>query len=125
RARNPQLLATLVERLNVAQQKAGDLEKLEERQHAGVKYFRRVEKKQVPYFYWINGPVLAVSPQEAMLQRAIELDKKAAAADKDSPPLARRLRQLGVDKAMLALWINPRAFDPELESRAGQATGAE
>lgn len=125
RARNGQLLANLIERLNAAQKKSGDLEKLEEREHDGVKYFRRVEKKQVPYFYWMQGAVLAVSPQEAMLQRAIAADKKAAPADKETPPLARRLSRLGVDKAFLSLWLNPRAFDPELESRAGQAQAAE
>lgn len=125
RARNPQLLATLVERLNAAQKKAGDLEKLEEREHAGVKYFCRFEKKQVPYFYWINGPVLAVSPQEAMLHRAIDLDKRAVAPDREAPPLARRLRQLGLDKAFLTLWFNPSAFAPELESRAAAGNAAE
>jgi hypothetical protein len=125
RARNPQLLATLVDRLNAAQKKAGDLERLDELERDGVKYFRRVEKKQAPYYYWLNGPMLAVSPQEALLLQAIDLERKAPAADKDVPPLARRLVQLGVDKALMALWINPRAFDPELDVRAGQAKGNE
>jgi hypothetical protein len=122
RARNAQLLTALIERLNDAQKKGGDLEKLEEREYQGVKYFSRAEKKQAPYFYWVNGPVLAVSPQEAMLQRAIDRDKNTP--DKEAPPLARRLRQLGLDKALLTVWLNPRAFDPELESRAGQADAA-
>jgi hypothetical protein len=125
RARNAQLLAALIERLNTAQKKAGDLEKLEEREYQGIKYFRRAEKKQAPYFYWLHGPVLAVSPQEAMLQRAIDRDKNTALPDKEAPVLARRLRQLGLDRTLLTLWLNPRAFDPELEARAGQANPAE
>lgn len=125
RARNTQLLATLVERLNAAQKKSGDLLKLEECTHQGVKYYRRVEKNHAPYYYWLSGAVLAVSPQEPMLQRVLALDRRVAAADSELPPLVKHLRQLKADKALLAVWLNPRAFEADLEKKAREAPAAE
>ena len=57
RAREPKKLAVLIEGLNAAQKEGGDLKTLEERQHDGVKYFRRVERKG-ENFYFLRGPVL-------------------------------------------------------------------
>ncbi|MBY0526226.1 MAG: hypothetical protein K2R98_22730 [Gemmataceae bacterium] len=117
RARNAAMLTTLIDRFNAAQKKSGDLLKLEEREHNGVKYYHRVERKQAPYYYWQRGSVLAISGQEAMLRRVLDLDKQAPPADSKSPPLAHQFRQLGADKGLLALWLNPRAFDADLLQR--------
>jgi hypothetical protein len=122
RARNPKLLAELVDRLNEIQKATGDLEILEERAYHGLKYYRRAEKKGANYYY-LHGPVLAVTNQEAMLQQVLELDQKTLAVEE--PPVARHLRLLGADKPLAALWVNPRAFEKALEQKAATAAGAE
>ena len=115
RARDAKLLADLIERLNTLQKGSGDLKELEEREHQGVKYVRRVEKKQES-FYYLKGPVLAFSSQERTLRQAIELDEKASV--EEEPPVARQLRLLGVERRLAALWLNPRAFQAELQAKA-------
>ena len=58
-----------------------------------------------------------------MLRRALEAEQKAPADA--APALARRLREVGADRAVLALWLNPRAFDAGLEDKAAKAVGAD
>lgn len=125
RARNAALLERLVKRFNEAQKAAGDLKELEERQHKGVKYYRRAERGKPEYYYWMHGPILAASAQESMLQRIIDLDRQAPAADTTVPPVGRTLRDLGIERSLLALWLNPRTFEPDLEQKAKAAKGPE
>ncbi len=122
RAREAKLLEAFVQRLNDLQKQSGDLQKLEVREHHGVAYYRRVERTGENYYY-LRGPVLAFTGQEAMLLQAIDRDRSAA-ADVEAP-VARQLRLLGVDQRLAVLWINPRAFEPELRQKAATATGAE
>jgi hypothetical protein len=121
RAQDTATLAAFVERLNRAQKESGDLKDLEERRHAGATYFRRAERKGENYYY-VSGPVLAFSSQEGMLRQAIERDRKASSAES---AVARQLRLLGADRALVGLWINPRAFDAEMERNLEQAKGAD
>jgi hypothetical protein len=121
RAQDAATLADFVERVNRVQKESGDLKELEERRHAGATYFRRAERKG-ENFYYVNGPVLAFSSQEAMLRQAIERDRKGSNSE---PAVARQLRLLGADRALAGLWVNPRAFDAEMERNLGQAKGAD
>jgi hypothetical protein len=121
RARDAGTLADFVERLNRVQKESGDLKAVEERSHSGATYFRREERKG-DTFYYVHGPVLAYSSQEAMLRRAIERDRDKGDAE---PAVAKQLRQLGAERALAALWINPRAFDAEMAHNLEQAKGAE
>jgi hypothetical protein len=121
RARNSEVLTRAFERLNEAQKKLGELKLLEERQHNGIKYFYRVEQNHAPYFYCIHGPVLAASLQEEMLKQAIDRGRGPA----DEPALARPFRQLGGEQALLAIWLNPRAFEAEMALRAEAARQAD
>lgn len=125
RARNETVLANLVDRLNKAQQGFGELKSLEERKHNGVTYNARIERNNPPTFYTLRGPVLIFSPQEDMLRRAIDLDRQAKSADDATPSITKQLRQMGADKALFALWLNPRAFDAEIRQRAANAQGGE
>jgi hypothetical protein len=125
RAGNEKALANLVDRFNKAQQTFGELKKLEERQHNGVTYHCRIERNQPPGYYLLRGPVLAFTQQEAMLKRVIGLDQQARPADAEAPPVARQIRQLEADKALAAVWINPRAFDAELQQKMKAAQGGE
>jgi hypothetical protein len=120
RARDAAVLANVVERLNRAQKESGDLKELQERQHAGATYFRRAERKGESYYY-VNGPVLAYSSQEALLRQAVERDRKASPGES---AVAGHLRQLGAERALAAVWVNPRAFDAEMRHNLEKAEGA-
>lgn len=122
RARDEKLLTALIERLNAAQKASGELQKVEAREHSGATYYRRVERNKTSY-YFVHGPVLAFSSQEAMVRRAIDLDKQTPAAAE--PSILRQLRLLGADQHLATLWINPRAFQAELEAKATGAKGGE
>jgi hypothetical protein len=122
RARNDKVLADLIERLNKVQKEEGEIKDLEERRHKGVMYYRRVEydkrtqSDKPPMFYFVHGPVLAVSSQESMLREIIDGDRSRSS---DSvPAAARHLRQLDAERALMAIWINPRAFDAELDAKS-------
>src|SRR5262249_39680759 len=66
----------------------------------------------------LRDRVLIFSGQEAMLREAIALEKKTA---KQEPAIARSLRELGADRALASLWVNPRAFDADLAARLERA----
>jgi hypothetical protein len=121
RARTAEVLAKSVERFNKAQQASGELKGVTAREHRGVKYIRREERKEINY-YCLQGPVLLFSGQEDFLRQAIE--REQAADPKTEPPLTRRLRELGMDRALLALWLNPRPFDAAVAARADKPDNA-
>jgi hypothetical protein len=120
-ARNAKLLADLIERVNNAQKQSGELKELEARKHQGVTYYLRVEDKGTHYYY-LNGATLALTSQEPLLKQVIELEGRER---KLESTLGQRMRQLGVHQAMLTWWINPRAFDAELQRKVAQAKPAE
>jgi hypothetical protein len=122
-ARDPKLLADMIERLNAKQKESGDLKETEEKEHNGVKYVRRTEKKDTNYYH-LDGPVLLFTGQENLLKEAIDLGSAKKNAE---PPLARRFRELGADKALLSLWVNPRGFDAQLKANLAKKdkTGTE
>ena len=121
RAHNGEVLSRLVEKINQAQKKDGSLTDLEEVSYQNTAYYRRVEPKQTN-FYYVRGPVFLFTSQEEMLRRALDLDRATGDAE---PALARRLREVGADRAVLALWLNPRAFDASLEEKAAKAVAAD
>jgi hypothetical protein len=121
RARDPKLLAELLDRINQVQKETGELKELEPREHGGQKYFHRVDRQDENY-YWLNGPILALSSKEEMLRRVLERNRKQAA---DESVVSRQLRLLNADRNLAALWINPRAFEPEMEHKAAGAAGPE
>ncbi len=118
RAREGKPLAELVERLNKLLKNAGKLKEVVEVEHDGFKYQRRTEGDEVSFLY-LRGPVLIFSGQEAMLREALALEKNTPATRESA--LSQSLRQLGADRALLSLWLNPRAFDAELASRMDKA----
>jgi hypothetical protein len=123
RARDAKPLADLISRFNAAQKEAGDLKELKELKYKGNVYYARVEKRETSYYH-LRGPVLVFSAQEEMLQRALDVD--VAAPIDTEPSLVTWLRQLGADKALFAVYINPRAFDGDLAAKVAKSdeTGA-
>ncbi len=89
RARNAKVLADLIDRLNKVQKEEGELKDLEERRHNDLVYHRRVERDKPPTFYYVHGPILALSGQEDMLRQAIDCDRMPRGrrrAGRDAPP---------------------------------------
>ena len=117
-ARNAKLLAKLIDQLNAGQKASGDLKTLESKQFEGATYFQRTEKKDTN-FYYLDGSTLMFSGQESMLKEALA---QHSALKESEAPVTRRFRELGADKALLSLWINPRAFDAQLEASSQDKT---
>jgi len=63
----------------------------------------------------LRGEVLVYSGQEAFLRELIERD--AALAKDAEAPLAKRLRELALEKSFAALLIRPRAFDAAVSAK--------
>jgi hypothetical protein len=122
RARNEKRLAELLERITLVQRTSGDLKQLDERTHHGKTYYHRVEKKGENYYYR-NGPVLAFSTREAILRQVMDLEDRSLSAAESR--VVTELHRLGADQGLAALWINPRAFDADLEAKAAQGQGGE
>jgi hypothetical protein len=120
RARDAELLAKVVERLNQAQEKSQELKALEPREYKGVRYFRRQDARGV-HFYFLRGPLLGFSKHESMLRQVI--DRLPAAGDRPggAPRFVRQLR--GQEKALLCVWLNPRAFDEDLRQKTADTNG--
>jgi hypothetical protein len=121
RARSAKVLGNLVARANEAQKACNELKGLVEREHRGVKYVRREETRH-PTFYLLRDRVLLFTSQEAFLRQAIEQDLDLAANAR--PPQARRLGALNLDDALLAVTLNPRAFDEAVAARSAEGPAA-
>lgn len=120
RARDPQLLARMFERLNSLQRQSGELTLVERREHHGVGYWLRRKKDGGDEFAATVGPMFLLSDREQILRAAIDRTRLT-----DSPRLATRLARLGVDRANAVWWFNPRAFDSALKHKAATADQAE
>jgi hypothetical protein len=114
RARDEKKLHALVDHLNAAQKKSGQLTSLDEREHNGVKYLRRVETKETNYYY-LRGSVLLYSGQESILKDA--LDRERTTTPATEPALSRRLREANLPRGLFTAWINARAFDDLLAAK--------
>jgi hypothetical protein len=107
RARKADTLARLVDRINEVQKASGELRELQTRQYRGQQYHCRVEDKQTN-FYLLRGQVLLFTAQEAFLRAAIDREKQSPP---DESVWSVRLRDLGLERAVAGLAINPRAYD--------------
>ncbi len=125
RARNEKVLTDLIERINKVQKEEGELKDVEERRHNGAVYYRRLEWDKrgecdkPPTFYYVHGPILALSTQESMLREVMDGDRTRSS--ETLPEAARRLHDLDAERALLAVWINPRAFDAEVDAKVAHA----
>jgi hypothetical protein len=114
-AREPAVLAKLIDRLNDERTKAGELKAVKDRAYKGYKYVQ-CETAAGDQFFMLDGPLLAVSGQEAMLRQM--LDCRANPLFAPHPTL--RQRGEDGDKALASVWINPRGFDEALKAHATQ-----
>jgi hypothetical protein len=147
-ARDGQLLAALVKRLNQVQLDNGEIKAVRELTHRGKTYFERTEQKGQTYVYWpvntpmqtlpvtvpvpvlthsyyfLNSHLLAFSSEREQLLRVLE---KAGLpmADGTETPLMAGLARAGADRSLAALWLNPRAFDADIQQHTARASSDE
>jgi hypothetical protein len=144
-ARDGELLAALVKRVNQLQLDSGEVKAVRVQAHRGKNYSERVEQKGesfvyypvnspmqmlpvtipvpvlVRQYYFIDGHLLAFSNDREQVLRVIELAAARTEAGKETP-LAASLLRAGVEKSPIALWLNPRAFDSEIQQHAARAS---
>ena len=118
KARKADFLTQVIDKVNTLQTNAGELTALESRKHNDLTYYRRVHQRATHY-YFQDGPLLAVTSNEATLHAV--LDRKNA----EAPLAAKHLEQSQVKRPIASLWLNPRAFDAELLKQASQKIGPE
>lgn len=117
KTRRPEVLERLIGWVNDLQTKSGELQALEPRLHQGARYYRRAHARNV-HFYAVQGPVFALTSSEPMLQAVL-------AKNGDGAAIQMSLRRAEADRSLVALWLNPRAFDSELGAKAKAAVGPE
>jgi hypothetical protein len=123
RARNGKTLKKLVDGVNKVQKVSKEIKKVEARDHNGRRYFQRIGAKSAQYYY-LDGPILAISSQEVLLRRALDCDRLLK--PDAEPPAAEQLRLLlGKERRLASLLINPRAFDAAIAAKAKSANASE
>lgn len=113
RARRPERLAQLVNRLNEIQRKTGELKELHERRHQGIVYQRREivgKQSDKDHYYFLRDGLLAVAGREATIRGVIERLQKPPASDLG---WAAKFRRAGAGSAFLTLCVNPAALQPD------------
>ncbi|MCE9533157.1 MAG: hypothetical protein K8T89_18825, partial [Planctomycetes bacterium] len=117
-ARDKVLAGQLVDRINEAQKKSGELKDLTPLKHEEQTYFKRTKVKAdqtEEEFYLVRDHLIAFSPKEAVIKAVIERSKLAV-ADADKSFWPGTMQRLGLGNALAAILVNPRAFDAELAS---------
>ncbi len=104
-ARQPELLARLIERLNELQRKSGELRALETRTYKGKTYVRRNDRGKDLY-YFLDGALLAAAGREETLRAILERRVQPAPS-----AWTQRFRRAGADRALLSLCVNPRVLN--------------
>lgn len=122
RARSAESLSSFVKSVTRTQNESRRSARIQVRQHNGAEYGAWTGRVST-HFYYVHGPILALTTQEELLRRVIDLDRRSAAEIESV--LVKRLRDLRLADEFATLWVNPAAFQPELEHRAGQAGGGE
>jgi len=105
---NPERLVQVIDRLNEAQTRSGEV-RLTELHHKGNSYYRRVQTGKTQY-YSIKGSLAAVATKEEIIQAF--LDRRSAPA-KDNP-WAKRFQRAGAESAIVTMFVNPRMLDAEV-----------
>jgi hypothetical protein len=117
-ARDVKLLIKVIEVVNA------DVKTPDQLVYKQVTYFRRVDSRGQPLYYYQSEHLLAFSSREDMVREVIERHRtRLGNAKKGAPSLVDQLRRLGADKALAALWFNPRPFEPHLRQQIDAVQG--
>jgi hypothetical protein len=120
-ARDAKLLEKLVRKLNDAELQSGKLKELKEDEYQGQKYTRRI-KPDGEDLYVIRDGTLVYGTGQTLFRRALARWRED---DKGKSPLQKALQSGGPGKPLASVWINPRAFDAEMQQNLKSATGSD
>jgi hypothetical protein len=115
--RSPKKLALFLDKLDAFQKTTGELKNTESRERGGIKYICRNEAKATS-FYLLHEGIFLFTGQEALLRSAIDQRTKAKASN---PAMAVALKEMKLDTALIALTLNPRAWDSAILTKASDA----
>lgn len=113
--RKPELVQQLFEKLNTLQLRSGEVQSVKTVSYGGQSYHVRDNRTGKEYYRLHNG-ILAFSGQETAMRALIDRETAATPA-----PVPVGLHKLAAEKPLLAVWVNPRAFDTHLAVRATQS----
>ena len=123
--RDPKLLATVVDRINDLQKKTGELKELRPLKHGQHEYVERVKirdgKPAESEYYFVRNNLLVFSTREAPLKQV--LIREVTGTNKAvAPSLWLRIdKDLGLNKSLVSLLLNPPAFDQVIVAQADRA----
>jgi hypothetical protein len=121
KARSPDKLRKLIDRLNQLQQDQGEIKNLKEVDYRGATYIRRVKADGTAEFYYLRNGLFVFSGQEAAIQQVLD---RAADTPKNHDFVSQSLRRLGVENRFVNCWVNPRKLDHDLKTQIDNATDA-
>jgi hypothetical protein len=107
--RKPDRLFRLIDNVNEAQTKSGDLKKLTELRYKGHIYHHRQQGGKSQY-YFVKESLAAVTTKEEVLHAFLDR-RSASTAD---TRWAKRFQRAGADSAFIILCVNPRMLDAEI-----------
>jgi hypothetical protein len=117
RARQPELMARLIQRLNELQRGSGELKSVDSVAYKGRTYHKRNDRGK-ELFYLLEGPLLAVTGKEAVMHSIIDQLQQPPA---EGSLWRQRFRRAGADQAFVALGANPRLLDANLAAKSNEA----
>lgn len=123
-ARDERLLGRVVDRIIAAQTRSGEIKGVEAVGERGGRYFRRLKtvENEPADFYAVQGNRLAFSGNESLLRGLLPRLRAEGAGE---PPIAGRMKRLGVNEAPVAVLVNPRSFDADVAATTQSTKGAE
>jgi len=119
-ARDPKLSNRMFEHLDAAQKKSGQLKEMSTLTYAGRNYIRRIRTDEPPEFHYTNGSLVVFGSSESLIKDVIDRDIKP-----QESPVAKAIDELGLNKANIVWWINPRSFDSALALKREHVSGPE
>jgi hypothetical protein len=123
-ARDANLLQRVVDRVVEIQTKAGEIKGVEAIGEGTGRYFRRMKTTEggPADYYAVQGHRLVFSGSETLLKSILP---RLTAEGTGDPPIARRMKRLGISDAPASVLINPRSFDADVAGGAQAGKGSE
>ncbi len=119
RARDEKLLATSFGRLNQMMKKSGEIKEILTRKYSDYEYVERQRNKNgsaTQDFCYLSGNLLIYSDQEAALKNVLD---RLAEVHKKKNRFSYWMQskgRLGDPRALISIYLNPRAYDAEFQS---------
>lgn len=122
-ARNKDLPAAVLKRLNDLQLQSGDLQRADVVQHGAATYNRCTEAGGKVNCQLVLDGLVALTSDEELLKQVI--DRRTQRDRKLNNRLAQSFVDLGVAKDAAVVWVNPRAFDRQMAEKLANANASE